>query len=389
MIAEQKVSIIGVGGAGCRILDRMAGKLSGVSMFAAIDSDSKSLSLSKATTKILVGSEHSRGMGLGGDVRLGRQSAIDEKEMIGELIAGSSLVFVVAGFGGGTGSGAVPVVLESALQAGVMTLCFATLPFKFEGQDRVDQADSAVYSVCKSAGFPMIVIPNERMSEFTGASKLVDAFEKAETVIAEGICLICNMVTRPGYVSVSYADLQNTIRGSGGICTFGSGSGKGDKRAAKAVATLMKSPLMDGGKVVENAKSILVNITAGPDLSLKEISLVMDSISGKIDKNCHIAMGAVVDESIGGRLAVTVIASEKWQQSVEKGTQELPELDLGVARRDSSGQTEQSGRLTQTRLELEAFGKGRFKDVEPTLMNGENLDIPTFIRRGITVGGSR
>ena len=378
---DSDVVIVGLGDAGCQIVDQINSAGVGNAVIAVVNTDSKSLANSKAAVKLQIGANHTDGLGAGGDVELGRRAAEDDMAMIGGLFSNAKLVFLIAGLGGGTGTGAAPAVLAAAASVGAVTLCFVTLPFKFEGRQRRTQADSAVVKLTE-AGNTLIVIPNDRLAESVGLANAAETFEKADRVIGEGICSIEQALVRPGLINLNFSDLRKVIKDSGGVCTFGYGAGKGKNKAREAIGALLENSLLERGNVIANAGSMLVSIAGGYDLTLKEINDIMDAVSRKMAKDNDIIMGTVVDDVWHDRVVVTVVAADRWTPVLSDGAARVDaaveSVESDLPKRHRQGQT-------QTKLALESSGKGRFKDLEPTVQDGEDMDIPTFMRRGLVM----
>ena len=383
---QEKISIIGVGGAGCRIVDVMAARMapSGPAMIA-INTDARSLATMRATTKLQIGSKRTRGRGAGGDANVGRLAAEDDAEMIRGLVEGVDLVILIVGLGGGTGTGAAPVVLRAAREANALSLCVATLPLGFEGQQRREQAEKALPSVRDSAD-ALITVPNERLAEFVAEKNVADCFEQIDQVLATGVSSLWKLLTRPGFITLDFADLQKVARNAAGICTFGYGEGRGKTRAEAAVDAFVSSPLLDGGKALSQAKSLLVSIAGGPDLALKEVGDIMAAISAKVPKDAEIVMGTVVDDDWKSRITITAIVSEQWSASAGRKASEAP-TEHTLQQKEVPQEGARAGRpkQVQTKLRFDASGTGRFQNVEPTIMDGQDLDIPTFIRRNLVI----
>jgi len=370
---ETRVSVVGVGNGGIRIVDCLAGAGKPGVGTAAVNTDARSLAASRATTKIQIGATLTRDLGAAGNAHTGRVAAQNDLQMIRNLFADMDLAFVVAGLGGGTGSGAAPVLLEAARDAGVMTLCFATLPFEFEGAQKREIADEAVEEL-RAVSDALIVVPNDRLFETAGGAGLPEGFEKADRILAAAARSVWRLVTQPGLITLDFADLQRIAQQSGSL-TMGFGEGRGKNRAARAVEAVLQGPLLDEGRIVASARALLVSIVGGEDLALKEVGEIMDAVKAAAGAEADVFMGTVVDAECRSRITVTVIASEQWAAG---------------PRAKKKGDAEPAGakggrRPQQIQLGFDAGGKGRFRDTEPTILNGEDLDTPTFIRRSITI----
>lgn len=365
--------MVGVGGAGGRIIDVLYTEMEETPSLVAVNTDTKALADGKATTKLQIGSEITRGLGAGGEPDVGRKAALEDLELLRGLFTDASLVIVIVGLGGGTGSGAAPVLIETAKKMGALVLAFVTLPFDFEGRGKIRVADSALAEV-RNAADSTFVVPNERLFRFVKRDDLVAAFAGADDVLKKGVKSIWRMLTMPAYIRIDMADLQGVASSTGGTATFAYSEGRGSDRATKAVSGLLQSPMLDGGKVLESAEAILVSITGGPDITLSEIGTIMDGIKESVPDLSDVMVGTIVDENCAGAIEVSVFVSEEWVDG-KRDLENVP--DDGRVRRPKP---------IPTQIQIEFVpGKGRFKDIEPTIMNGEDLDVPTFLRRGISL----
>jgi len=382
---DKGICIVGLGGGGCKIIDSMTGSLKDGPTMVAISTDSKSLRNSRATTKLQIGPGQGERLGTGGEPDLGRLAAEGELEMIRSLFADRYLVFLVVGLGGGTGTGAAPVVLKAARSEGSTTLCFATLPFKFEGRQRRAQAYQAIADLRASADV-LIIVPNDKLFESIGKENVAESFAKADEMLGAGISAIWKLVAKPGFINLDFSDLRKVVENSGGICTFGYGESRGKNRITRVITSLLGNPLLEGGRVLAGAPSLLVSIAGGPDLAVKEVGDIMDAISAKIEKDCRVFMGTVIEKNWKNKIAVTVIVSEQWTAG-PSGEQEThgPMRQAVPAQAPGDGRRKPKSRLSQTNLLFEPTGRGRFKGVEPTIWDGEDLDIPTFVRWSIPI----
>jgi cell division protein FtsZ len=386
MVQGAHITVIGVGGGGCRVVDRLSDfPVDGV-MLAAVDTDLKSLSLCRATLKVQIGQRLTNGLGTGGDANLARQAASDDIDQLRSLCVGTDLVFVVTGLGGGTGTGAGPLVLNTARAAGAMTLCFATLPFDFEGRNRGEVARQAVNNL-RDAADAVILVPNDRLFESVGESAVADSFHKADDVISMGVRSVWRLITQPGFINLSLSDLHKVVRRSGGVCTFAYGRGTGPQRTERAVMSLLQNPLLEKGDVIARARALLVSLVGGDDLTLKEIDDVMKMISKQTRPDADISMGTVIDPADSGAISITLLTSESLLEP-EPGPVEPPvsaeETEPEGGEKDRTSRFRKRKEL-QTKLKFDASGQSRFKDTEPTVLDGEDLDTPTYIRRGILI----
>jgi cell division protein FtsZ len=391
MVDVNRISLVGVGGGGCTVVDAVADVLAVVPPTKAVNTDSRALAECRCVTKLEIGARHARGLGTGGDANVGNRAASDDLELIRGLFEDVALAVIAAGLGGGTGTGALPVVLNAAREAGTLTVCCVTLPFPFEGRERRALAERALPALQEAADI-LLVVPNDRLFAFTGEAELLDAFRSANRTLACALAGVWRLVTRPGYINLDASDLRKMAHRTEGWCTLGFGEGVGEDRGRVAVAQLLEGPLLREGAVLAGAQAILVSITGGVDLALKEVGDIMDAVSAAAPAESHIFMGTVLDEEWGDRVTVTLVASEEWRPQApaeepkqEEGEEEAPEPGGDKPPAEPRKRRRRSG-LMQANLGLDtSAGKGRFKDVEPTIMDGEDLDIPTFRRRNIPI----
>lgn len=376
----QQIRIIGVGGAGVRFVDRLASATGQWPSVVAVDTDAEHLDVSQASVKLQIGEGRLRGNGTGGDASVGRDAAEDDREMLRNVITGAELVIAVAGLGGGAGSGALPVVLQIARDEGVPTLAFVTFPFAFEGHERKSQADrtfATVREICGGA----IVVPNDRLIDSVGAEPVREAFDRSARVLGNGIRALWTLLVRPGHVPMGLADLMNMMRQCGQVCTFGYGEATGPDRAALAAKRLLGGPLLGHGRLLAAARYALVSVAGGSDLRVTEVRAVLDAIGGAVGPDARICVGSVADDDWGEALSVTVLLSDQWLIDTAAELAPAAKTEGAAAKISPTG-----GEMKQVSLEFEPVGnKGRFRNVEPTMQDGEDLDIPTFVRRRIAV----
>lgn len=300
------IRVVGVGGAGCNAVNRMieAG-LRGVE-FVAINTDRQALEESEADVRIPVGMELTRGLGTGGDLGLGEQALRESEEQVRRALRGSDLVFIAAGEGGGTGSGAAPAVAKIARELGALTVAVVTRPFGFEGNRRTRIADEGL-SRLQEAADTVIIIPNDRlMAVLDRGTSMVDAFKVADDLLRQGVQGICDMITLPGLINLDFADVRTIIRGAG-TALLGIGYAGGGNKASEAALAAIASPLLE--TPIDGAKGILLGITGGPDLSLVDVGEAARVVSDAADPDANIIFGATIDPDLEGQVWVTVVAA--------------------------------------------------------------------------------
>jgi cell division protein FtsZ len=301
------IRVVGVGGAGLNAIDRMID--AGISQveFVAVNTDIQQLQTSDAQTKIHIGRELTKGLGSGADPQIGRRAAEENHDQIKNALRGSDMVFVTAGEGGGTGSGAAPTVARIAREVGALTVGIVTMPFKFEGTKRRAQADAGVEDL-RAACDTTIVIPNDRLLEVLDKStSMIEAFRIADDVLRQGVQGICDLITMPGLINLDFADVRTIMKNSG-TALMGIGySSNGENRAREAAERALRSPLID--TEITGARGILLSIAGGDDLSLIEVNEAAEVIRQAATDDTHIIFGATVDESLAGQVWVTVVAT--------------------------------------------------------------------------------
>jgi cell division protein FtsZ len=301
------IKVIGAGGGGSNAVNRMIEcGLSGVEFIAA-NTDLQALSQSKAEIKLPIGSKLTAGLGAGGKPDVGENAALEDREMIANALKGADMVFVTAGMGGGTGTGAAPVIAQIARECGALTVGVVTKPFGFEGRYKMSLACEGIAKM-KEAVDTLIVIQNQQLlSLVEKRTPIKDAFLKADDILRQGVQGISSLILDTGLINIDFADVKSTMHGQGDAL-MGIGVAEGDKRAEEAALRAMENPLLED-TTIEGARRILVNVAGGDDFALSELQEVVDSISEKADDDVQIISGAVLDSSLGNKLQVTVIAT--------------------------------------------------------------------------------
>jgi len=305
-VAQPVIRVVGVGGAGTNAVNRMVeAEVEGVE-FLAINTDLQSLQQSTADITLHIGAELTRGLGSGSDAEVGRQAAMDDYDRVKALLKGSDMIFITAGAGGGTGTGAAPIVARIAREVGALTVAIVTKPFGFEGSRRAAQAERGVETLAEEVD-TLIVVPNNRLlSVLDKATAMVEAFRVADDVLRQGVQGISDLVTLPGLINLDFADVR-TIMSDAGNALLGIGMGVGENRAPDAAAQAVASPLLETS--MEGARSILLSITGGRDLSLWEVNEAAKAVSEAAHPDANIIFGAMVDEKLDDQVWVTVVAT--------------------------------------------------------------------------------
>jgi len=446
------VKVVSVGGAGLSALDRIV--LDGLekASVVAINTDVQSLTSSVAAHKVQLGRSITRGLGTGGDPELGYDAAVESVDEIREAMADARMIFVCAGLGGGTGSGAAPYVAHLAREVGALVIGFVTLPFTFEGKRRNVQARDALArlsEVCHS----VICFENDRMGDLVSPQAGIhQAFAMADTTISQSVRSVVNLIQRPGLIRIGFDDLLAALRTHNGRCLFGFGEADSDNRAHDALTQALKNPLMDRGRMLADATNVLVQVAGGPGMTLSEVEVLMQELGRHVNEQTQILFGAVVDGRLGDRLTVTIISSlaaeddlisqpqdsaalssasaqppvrehyqhpqpqihiepepaamepapleenVSFEEPVAAETPPVPPFvpnepepltvapqKKAVPRKEQKLQAEKSLQAKQETLQFEPVTRGRFEKSEPTIVEGEDLDVPTYLRKNIKV----
>ena len=300
------IKVIGVGGAGTNAVNRMVDSgIRGVE-FIAVNTDRQALLLSKASSKIQIGEKITRGLGAGANPDIGAQAAEESKAEITEALRGADMVFVTAGMGGGTGTGAAPIVASCAKEMGILTIGVVTKPFTFEGKKRLSQAERGIESL-KGKVDTLVVIPNDKLLQIIDRkTSIIEAFKMADDVLRQGVQGISDLIAVPGLVNLDFADVK-TIMLNQGMAHMGVGRASGENRAEDAAKEAIQSPLLETS--IEGAKGVIINITGGEDLGLHEVNTAAELVQRSVDPEANIIFGTVTDPSMQDEIQITVIAT--------------------------------------------------------------------------------
>ena len=447
------IKVVSVGGAGSNALDRIV--LDGLEKaeMVAINTDVQSLASSVAAHKVQLGRAMTRGLGAGGDPELGYQAAAESAGEIREALADARMIFICAGLGGGTGSGAAPYVAQLAREAGSLVVAFVTLPFSFEGKRRAAQAREALARLNQVAN-TVICFENDQMGDMVPAKAGIhQAFATADIMVSQSVRSIVNLIQRPGLVRIGFDDLLAALRSRNGRCVFGFGESDSDNRAHDALTQALRNPLMGRGQMLADATCILVHVTGGPGMTLSEVEVLMQELGRYVDEQTQILFGAAVDGRMGNRLSVTIISSvsadvDLAMDNAAPVAPSAPEpetkIDIASANRTDSSRGEPEPIMMQEApappvglpfeqgspveeivpapapeirkpepgliapkkkpapapikeskpdkvqakqeiLQFEPVTRGRFEKSEPTIVEGQDLDVPTFLRKNVRV----
>lgn len=385
-----RLKLLGLGGAGGNAVAHIVRQdlLPGAEL-VAINTDAQALAANPAPEKLAIGASLTHGLGAGGDAEIGARAAQLDSERIEAVVQSADVVFLTAGLGGGTGGGAAPVVAKAAREQNALVLAFVALPFGFEGDRRRQQA-AAQLEQLKAHADAVICIPNDKLFRLVGdQAPAVEAFRKCDEIMASGAQAIWQLLSRPGLINLDFADIRAVLAGKQGEGLFARGEADGEDRAKQAVNALLESPLLDAGQTLGRSEGVLVSILGGPELALTDVQKIVDAIKQEAPR-AHIIMGAAIDEAYRGRVAVTVIAAAQPtpRKAVPAGASPAPTVAVApgaAAEKPSVAKRKDAAKPKQETLALDSVTRGRFEKSEPTLWNGENLDVPTFLRRGVAL----
>ncbi len=368
-----RIKVVGIGGGGCNAVNRMIEEgLQGVE-FIAINTDAQALLLSRAESRVRIGDKLTRGLGSGGDPDVGRKAADESVEELREILSGADMVFVTAGIGGGTGTGASPLIAQIAKEVGALTIGVVTRPFTFEGSKRIQAAEEGIEKLKEQAD-TLIVIPNDRLLQIVDKrASLSDAFSVADDVLRQGIKGISELITVPGLINLDFADVK-TIMSEGGAALMAMGHGNGEDRARIAAEQAISSELLD--ITIDGARGILFNVTGGPDLTLFEVNQAAAIIKETAHPDVNLIFGAVIDPKMEEELRVTVIATGFERAGVTRPIFERPFKAARVPKEVSISEPE-----SEQVVEDVIPQRVKTPEFKPRTFNTEDLDIPTFLRK--------
>ncbi len=371
-----KIKVIGVGGGGGNAINTMiAAGLSGTDFIVA-NTDAQALKASASNIKIQLGEQITRGLGAGANPEIGKKSALEDREKIKEILEGSDMVFITAGLGGGTGTGAAPVIAQIAKEVGALTVAVVTKPFIFEGNRRMKQADEGLREL-RAVVDTVITIPNQRLLAVAGKStSMLDAFKKVDEVLLQAVKGISDLINVHGLINVDFADVK-TIMSEMGMALMGTGIAEGENKALEAAQKAISSPLLEDIKI-EGARGLLINVAGGRDMSIFEVNEAAEKIKSEAHPDANIIFGAVIDDTLGDRMMVTVIATGLGGEARPvslvsiNGSGALPPVQIN----DDNTNTENKPFPESKTIYID-----RFSDKEEEDYESERYDIPTFMRK--------
>ncbi len=440
---DLRIKILGLGGAGSNALDRIL--LDGFenAELIALNTDVQALTSSVASMKVQLGRNTTRGLGAGGDPEVGYAAAEEGADEIKTALEGAGMIFLIAGLGGGTGSGCAPLIASYARAQSTIVVAFVTMPFSFEGKRRRAQAEEALQSLQQYADV-VICFENDKMGEAVSPrAGIQEAFVAADQTISQSVRAIALLVQRPGLVRIGFDELQTALRLQNPRCLFGYGEAEGDNRAHAALERALKSPLMDRGRLLEDAENVLVNVIGGPTMTLNEVQILMEELNRHIGDDTRLLFGTAVEPRMGNRMAVMLLSALNGNAPVrlaaaappaaqpepaaaapdrhaqpafaivaqaeeEEDFAEMPQevIPLAPSERVAAKLQPAAGTIAgeaaaaaaaaaaakkrekeakQEQMTFEPVTRGRFEKSEPTIVDGQDLDVPAFMRRNMRV----
>lgn len=367
---EAVIKVVGVGGGGGNAVEHMVRENLEDVEFLAVNTDAQALRNSSASRTLQVGTEITKGLGAGANPEVGRDAALEDRDAIRDMLEGADMVFIAAGMGGGTGTGAAPVVAEVAKELGILTVAVVTKPFAFEGKKRMSYAEQGINELAKHVD-SLITIPNDKLLKVLGRGiSLLDAFRAANDVLLGAVQGIAELITRPGLINVDFADVRTVMREMG-TAMMGTGHATGEDRAEEAAEKAISSPLLEDVDLA-GARGILVNITAGLDMTIEEFETVGNAVKAFASENATVVVGTVLDPEITDELRVTVVATGI-------GAERKPDITLvksGASSRDDNGM-----RQVDSAREEQAGKMVVNADNTQAKTDMDYLDIPAFLRK--------
>lgn len=383
-----RIRVIGVGGGGNNAVDRMIDAGIKSAEFVAMNTDYQALIRSKAELKIQLGAELTKGLGAGADPSIGEKAAQESIDQIKEVLQDNDLVFITAGMGGGTGTGAAPVVASIAREMGILTVAVVTKPFNFEGKKRMENAEKGIENLRQYVD-TLVIIPNEKLlSVVPKGTPIVKAFQVADDVLRQGIQGISDLIVNPALINLDFNDVR-TVMSDKGLAHMGIGCGEGENRTLEAVRQAVQSPLLETD--IEGATGVIINVTGGLDISLSEVAEASKLVQDVVDSSANIIFGAGVDEELGDKVVVTIIAT-----GFNGHTQRTPEFDMGAKLFDANAfqataEENKKEDLNSIRAEIATepapaparepvMAGARTGEVNSSRMDTGDKDIPEFLR---------
>ncbi|MES0349486.1 MAG: cell division protein FtsZ [Desulfobacteria bacterium] len=374
-----KIKVVGVGGAGGNAINNMINARLQGAKFIAVNTDAQDLEASKAPVKIQIGERLTEGLGAGANPEIGRQAALESVDPVRSSLEDSHMVFITAGLGGGTGTGAAPVVAEACKDAGALTVAVVTKPFGFEGKKRARQAEAGLENL-KDVADTVIVIPNDRLRGLASRNATaLEMFKRADEVLLHAVRGITDLIMMPGLVNLDFSDVRTTMS-KAGLAIMGTGIASGENRAVEAAEKAISHPLLEGVSI-NGARGVLMNITCGPELTMAEMTEASDRIHSEVGDDADIIWGTVLDDNLENELRVTVIATgigTKEEEDVIRTSGKV--RDITPADLTRAVDLDQPTFIRQEKAVGESGG-AQYRGYRGIILDGKDLEVPTFMRR--------
>ncbi len=372
-----KIKVIGVGGAGGNAVNNMIdANLVGVTFIAA-NTDAQALDNSKAETKIQIGCQVTEGLGAGANPNIGTEAALESIDAIKQALKGSHMVFITAGLGGGTGTGAAPIIAEACKEMNILTVAVVSKPFSFEGKKRLHQADVGLDAL-RSFTDTVITIPNNRLRSLADKkATMIDMFRKADEILHHSVKGITDLIMLPGLVNLDFADVRTTMK-KAGMAIMGIGLGYGENRAREAAEGAISHPLLEDISIT-GAKGVLINITSGSDLTLEEMTEASDLIYDEVGDDAEIIWGQAIDDTIGDEMRVTVIATGIGEPLPQGNVHNIHDHQMRGIIRDLT--TAEMNGSSNEPVVTRQVATGNTTEIQGVTVSDDTLDIPTFLRK--------
>lgn len=397
-----RIKVIGVGGAGTNMVDRLMFSCPSDVKLSVINTDQQALSGSPVSDKFCIGKTVTYGLGTGGDLEVGREAAVIDKTKLEDMVEGVDLLFLTAGLGGGTGTSIAPILAEMANKNGAVVIAFVAMPFTIERAERSNVAKNGLDNLRDKCN-AVIPLPNDLLiQESEPDASILDAFSKADAWIERAIKSIWSMMYRPGLINLDFSQLRLTFSRKAGKTLFGLGAGEGENAAQLAVDDLKLCPLLHTPEFSKRADHLLVNIVGGANLSISQVQLIMDSVTDEFGKDSNVVMGAVIDEEMGDKVEICVIGtsdlsgvslmrSNQYKRAISNSTSEpieRPVVEKKAMKRKVQATKSRKKGVSDEQHEFsfsDEDPKGEFENASSTIVDGQDLDTPTYLRKGVKI----
>ncbi len=380
------ILVAAVGGGACATLGRALANWPDAPETAAINTDARALAQCGVSRTLVIGQKVAKGLGAGGDTDIGRMAANEDADSLRALVSGHQLLLLLVGLGGGAGTGSAPVLARIASEEGLLVFAFATLPFAFEGDNRAAQAKEGLEAL-KAACDAVIVLPNQHLVGLLPPdASLPQSFTFADRMMLAGVRGLWTLLAENNMMNLDFSDVQTLVEYNDNLCVFGYSETAGPGKADKALDALLHGPMLDSGKILANAGAVLLNVIGGPDLAVSELDTVRRGIADVMRPGGNLTVGAAILPDWHGRLALTVLTAERWMPIPADGESLTLSLESPTPATPSS-RRKRTRKAAAAQPPLPSPSPSPFQDTSPTLHDGADLDIPTYIRQGKRISG--